>query len=181
MKRRMGLISPAAILLLATTIQCSSEYSPRDCPGPALPPGNEDKVTITQGIWGDVWFYEGNFMPGSCPSWGTIRAVRREVRLYEQTFPEMAEQACYFWKNPTTRLVARTWSDSTGFYQMAVPPGAYSLFVVEPYACNGTEVDSLLWPSGDLIDGAYPPLGGVGVGREVVTRHLIGITYKSYW
>ena len=51
-----------------------------------LPPDNQYKVTIQQGVWGNVWFWEGNFMPTTDNSSnGKITAVERNIYIYKAT------------------------------------------------------------------------------------------------
>ena len=54
--------------------------------GVIYPPDNSYKVTISQGVWGNVWFWEGNFMPTTDNSSnGKITPVIREIYVYEAT------------------------------------------------------------------------------------------------
>jgi hypothetical protein len=123
-------------------------------------------VTIQQGIWGNVWFWEGDFMP---PGWGTITPVSRTVYAYELTSGEQVEQVPYspFYRSIRTRLVALTSSNSTGFFQMALPPGSYSIFVREDSLYYANLTDSM----GNIMPAT--------VRINWLTKVQIDITYKA--
>jgi len=84
------------------------------------------------------------------PYRGTITPVARMVLVYEATPDSMVEHplpSSAFVRRVRTQLVDSTRSDTTGFYQLALRPGTYSLFV---------RTDSLLYAN--RWDGA-PPSG----------------------
>ena len=167
--RWMGVM---AALAVALGVGCSG--SDCDCPcGPGWhpvesPASNAGKVTISQGIWGDVWFWKGDFMPG-CPN-GTITAVARELRIHELTNWEQVDHVPHrstFFTAIHTPLVATVHSDDTGFFEVELPPGSYSLFSVE---------DTLFYsPGGDGVGNIFPVLVPEG---EVADGHF-NITYMS--
>lgn len=134
---RAGFAIPTAGIAaaIATIIAIAPFAGCRDSPtgpcGPALPARNAARVTIQQGIWGDVWFWEGDFMP-VCPS-GTVTAVQREVRVYELTTTAMCDSVYGggFFQGPHSRLLAVGHSDARGFFQIPLDPGRYTLCVVE--------------------------------------------------
>lgn len=102
-------------------------------------PSNEGKVTISQGTWGNVWFWEGDFMP---PPTGKITPVVREIHIHRvTTLTDMGITNSFdpLLSNIPTELVATTTSDETGFYQIDLPPGIYSVFIKEgtKYYANG--------------------------------------------
>src|SRR5712664_1162485 len=77
---------------------------------------------------GTVLFLEGNFMPGT-PT-GTTTPVRREMRIYvlASQFSDVVPSGIPgFYRHVNTPLVARVWSDYSGFFEVALPPGKYSL------------------------------------------------------
>ena len=65
-------------------LSCSAETAmPEDvCFSDRNPPRSTEKVSIEQGLWGDIWFWKGNFMPVSR---GQICRVKRTVYIYELT------------------------------------------------------------------------------------------------
>jgi hypothetical protein len=133
------------------------------------PKDTSDQITITQGIWGDVWFWEGDFMPSiSSNQSGKVTRVERDVWIYPATKNDSVVGAGgAFYRKILTRLVARTRSNSTGFYQVALPPGKYSVFVTE---------DSLYYANGNDFAGHILP--GV-VTANAVTKVQVDITYKA--
>ena len=86
-------------------------------------------VTIEQGVWGDVWFWEGDFMPG-CPT-GTVEGVSRELRIHELASLDQVDQVGAFYEAVRTPLVAAVQSDELGFFEIELDPGTYSIFSVE--------------------------------------------------
>jgi hypothetical protein len=137
--------------------------------GPGLPGNDSDQVTIPQGIWGNVWFWEGDFMPGPPGGHsGKVTPVEREIFIYEATrFDSVVSANGGFYSKILTHLKARTKSNAKGFYQIALPPGKYSVFVVE---------DSKFYANG--TDGAGHILPGT-VSENSVTQVQVDITYKA--
>lgn len=118
-------------VLAFITLSCSTETSVENtCYSRMDPPRNTSKVSIDQGIWGDVWFWKGNFMPVSR---GEICTVQRRVYIYELTTREDVEQVGYapLFSEIRTELVTTTDSDADGFFQVALEPGIYSIFIKE--------------------------------------------------
>jgi hypothetical protein len=101
-----------------------------------------NQVTIVQGVWGTVRLWEGDFMP-PFPT-GTITPVQREICVYEATRYDSVEQIVGsggFYKSIFTKRVARTKSNAKGFYEVALPPGRYSVFVLEDTLFYSNEGD----------------------------------------
>jgi len=99
--------------------------------GNTRPPDNHGCVTIKQGIWGNVWLWEGDFMPGpGAASRGKVTAVRREVLIYEPTPLKVLEPSTGTeFTKVKSKLVKKVKSCKNGFYQVSLPPGRYSVFV----------------------------------------------------
>ncbi len=155
---------PIVSMLLASIFMAGCD---KGCPGDSRPRRNAAEVTITQGLWGDVWFFEGDFMP-TCPQ-GHVRAVSREVVVFESTTLEDATPGSTpeFFSEIHKQEIARTTSDRTGFFQVELPPGNYSVFIVENdeyYMCYFGD-DMSLTP--------------VTVISGEVTDVLLNITYLS--
>jgi hypothetical protein len=134
--------------------------------GPGLPPDNHEQVTIAQGVWGNVWFWEGNFMPGS--STGTITPVIREIFVYEATrYDSVVNAGPPFYRDILTKQVAKTESNKTGFFQIALKPGQYSFFVKEDslYYANGSD------SAGYILTARVFP--------NTVTKRQIDIDYRA--
>jgi len=118
--------------IIIIMLSCTKEPSPKSiCYNEDYPPRNIEKVTIDQGLWGDVWFWKGDFMP---VGFGTICQVQRTIYIYELTDDKdvvKAEPYTSFYSAINTKLVATTESNSMGFFQIKLEPGSYSLFVKE--------------------------------------------------
>jgi hypothetical protein len=75
-----------AFLVMIILVSCTKDQKEPDpesiCYSEDYPPGNSEKVTIDQGLWGDVWFWKGDFMP---VGFGTICQVKRTIFIYELT------------------------------------------------------------------------------------------------
>jgi hypothetical protein len=136
-------------------------------PGP--PDDNSGKVTITQGIWGNVWFWEGDFMPGPPGDHsGKVTPVEREIWIYEATrYDSVVGANGGFYSKILTQLKAKTRSNAKGFYQLALPPGKYSVFVVENslFYANGTDSNGHILPA--------------TVSADSVSKVQVDITYKA--
>lgn len=95
---------------------------------------NSKKTTIQQGVWGTVSFMEGDFMPtfnkdnpknSHCP-------VERTVRVYELTYKKNAIDIDRSYKQyKSTKLLKEIKTDYEGFFQIDLPPGKYSIFIIE--------------------------------------------------
>lgn len=162
----VGLISLAIIIN-----SCKDDDMPYNGCLHDLPERNHDKVTIQQGIWGDIWFWEGDFMP-VCMN-GTITPVVREVRIHELTHTDYVVRTSRpysaFYDEINTKLISTVCSDSDGFFEVNLPVGHYSLFVVE---------DTLFYSNSS--DG-YGNLSPVEVKDNEVVEIRFDITYKALY
>ena len=150
MKRLMVLF---ALLVVAG---CSHEG---DLKSPSIP-------GTLQGVEGTVSFWEGDFMP-VMPD-GAIMPVSRTIAVFEAAgFDDVVlAQDGGFFSEVHTRLVGLTQSDHDGRYELTVPPGTYSVFVVE----NG-----LYYASGGTDEAIQP----VTVVRDAFSTLNIDITYQA--
>jgi len=87
----------------------------------------------TQGLQGTILFLEGNFMP---PGVGISTPVERELRIYELTTLEQVTRINtkypgMFISDVKTNLVKKVYSDPNGIFKVELPPGKYSLMVVD--------------------------------------------------
>ena len=157
-----------AALALGCTQKSHSPCGPHPCQVD-YPPHNEDLVTIDQGVWGDVWFFEGDFMP-PCPT-GTVTAVSREVRIHELAGLDDVDPPGYgcFYSAVHTPIVAVVQSGDNGFFEAALEPGQYSIFAVE---------DTVLYASWFGGGGIISP---VTVAPGEATGIIFDIRYLSTW
>ncbi len=139
--------------------------------GVIYPPDNSYKVTISEGVWGNVWLWEGNFMPSTDNSSnGKITPVIREIYIYEATRLDSVERdtvSYIFIRSIHSRFIAKVYSDKDGFFQIALPVGKYSFFVKEDSLFFGNEGDG---------DGY---LMSAEVSENKVTKRQININYNA--
>jgi hypothetical protein len=157
------------IILLALPALCAilSDATRAQDGGSPKPADNHQRVTIKQGIWGNVWLWKGDFMPGpgGGANRGTVTPVRREVRIYAPA--SMKDLEPTFGENFTrvkSRLIKKVRSDKNGFYQVSLPPGQYSIFV---------KTDSTLYANWFDGQGNILP---VTVVKDSVTKFQIDLT-----
>ena len=126
------------------------------------------RVTIDEGVWGTLEFWEGDFMPSIPHHSGNRYAVEREVLIYEAVYWNTAKRVeASFYDSIPTPLVTTVNSDHQGFFQAKLSPGTYSIFVRE----NGLLYQNLTSGSGYI--------GEVVVQSQAVTEYDFDITYKA--
>lgn len=93
----------------------------------------EAKSQIKQGVYGYVTWLEGNVMPSpEMQGEPKGRPIERQINIYSVTgFDEVGGQPPLFNK-VNTKLIKNIKSTSNGYYECELPPGVYSVFVVEP-------------------------------------------------
>jgi hypothetical protein len=130
---------------------------------------DKPRAGITQGVRGRVEIWEGDFMPMS-DSHGArgkiLPGAGRRVRVYESLKAAGGNVSAKLDSVPSV-VIAETVCDSSGHFEMVVPPGRYSIFAEEKggWYFNG-------W-SGDGTQGA------VTVEPQKVSEILIKITNKA--
>lgn len=131
---------------------------------------NERKVTINQGAWGSVRFWEGDFMPMYDESTGgTITPVVRDIYIHVATNDDMVDREGYggFYSSINSELIAIIQSDKDGFFQIELAPAKYSFFIME---------DSLFY--GSRLDGeGY--IEAEEIFKDSTTQLSLDITYKA--
>jgi len=126
---------------------------------------SEEKVSISQGLWGDVWFWRGNFQP---VNFGEICPVKRKIFIYELTTLDDVEQIDFtaFYSEIKTKRISSVRSDENGFFQLKLVPGTYSLFIKE----NGN-----FYSSSFKNEGIFP----IEIKEGEVTSVRVDITYEA--
>jgi hypothetical protein len=147
-------------ILVLFAILATVFYSCKKDPSTKEPVDYSKLVTIKQGLWGSCAYLTGDCeLPvnaNSCKSY----PVKRTIYIYTLTFDSQAVRTTspLFYNQINTQLIAQTQSDENGFYQIALLPGQYSLFIFEQnkYYCIST--------------GGQLQLGPVTVGLTSPTR-----------
>ena len=156
------------IFFLIILSGCTKEtiISESNCYFDSNPPRNNHKVIIKQGVWGDVWFWSGDFMPVGR---GKICQVERKVMVFESTKLADVVQNGFsaFYTEVNTKLVKTIISDKDGFFQLDLQPGNYSLFIMEEdmYYANSFGSGGIIFP--------------INIESEKVTEVRFDITYNA--
>ncbi|PSK88878.1 META domain-containing protein [Taibaiella chishuiensis] len=122
------------------------------------------------GLRGTVRFLEGNQMPGTGPRTGSNKPVAREILIYEKTRQNQvtAGEAGFFdSRSIATKKIATIKSGTDGRYNVKLPAGTYSVFVMENgrlYA-NGTDGEGYIQT--------------VTIAPDAFTDFDININYKA--
>lgn len=98
---------------------------------------NKDALTISEGVYGTVIERYGDWMPmiGGNRDHGE-RPVRREVYVYEKAYiqdlRDVFENGPYVApEKMPLQFIAKTSSSKKGFYQIQIPAGEYSIFILD--------------------------------------------------
>lgn len=87
---------------------------------------------ISQGISGQVLWYEGDLMPGFNKEPVAGKPIEREIHIYKATTIDQAEVLeGTFYSNINSELVLTTISDEDGKFIVSLDTGTYSVFVKE--------------------------------------------------
>jgi hypothetical protein len=153
-----------AVLTAGIFLSCQKSVNPEE--PPRYPPDTRDQVTISQGAWGNVWFWEGDFMP---VGWGKITPMVRMVYVYSLTNLSDVDQVPYspFYRAIHSTAIDSVLSNATGFFQFRLDTGRYSFFIKE---------DSLFYANG--YDG-YGNILPATIKKDSLTKVQIDITYSA--
>ena len=113
-----------------------SNETPANCDINATLALNTSRIQIVTGVHGTVSSKEGNCMPVVQPGSNTCThcPVSRTLRIYAYTRTQDAVAAAgkpQFFQQVRTTLVREISSDADGFYQAELPPGQYSVLILE--------------------------------------------------
>lgn len=130
---------------------------------------NNSKITIKQGIAGTLTMKEGNCMPmygtnGNCFTF----PVQRTIRVYNYTTIKDVEGHIALYDAVNSRLVAKTETDESGFYQISLQPGKYSVFIMEKNKYYANRLDG------------QGGINSVSIVKDSVTIELLRIDYAVY-
>jgi hypothetical protein len=156
------------IILVFISFGCKDDVVSTHQPRETYPPENRELVSIQQGLWGNVWLWEGDFMP---MGWGNITPVSRTIYFYQLTPYDSVEPPTGTWfKKIKTVLIDSTVSGSNGFFQIKLAPNEYSVFVKE---------DTAYYANWFTIRGGNWYILPVPVKKDSVTKFQIDLTYKA--
>lgn len=89
-------------------------------------------VKIAQGIYGRVFWQQGNQMPGpSKNKTNGAKPVKRQILVYPLINRSQLVQAGGLYQMPAQKPIAKTESDKDGCFQLKLPAGKYSVFTQE--------------------------------------------------
>jgi len=94
---------------------------------------NKLKVKLSVGVAGTLLKKEGNCMPMAGSSGTSCRAypVSRTIMIYDYTLSNEVDGWGPIYKSVHSKLIAQCNADQDGFFQVAVDPGKYSIFIKE--------------------------------------------------
>lgn len=135
---------------------------------------NQKISLATQGIIGEVKWVEGNLMPSIGDTTYATRAkgvpIKREIYIYKVTKPDDAvREDGNFYASIRTQLVKKVKSGKDGRFKVKLPPGKYSVFVVEKEGLFANIFDG---------DNCINP---VTVQANNFTEIQILVNYKAYY
>jgi hypothetical protein len=112
---------------------------------------NTLKVSLNTGIAGTLLKKEGNCMPmigGSGNTSCKTYPVRRTIMIYNYSTTNDVDGWAPFYKTVHSKLVAQVNADQDGFFQVAVDPGKYSIFIKEnnSFYANSYDAQSGIQP-----------------------------------
>ncbi len=122
---------------------------------------------VKQGICGTVLLKQGNQMPspGRAPSSG--QPVVREIAIYKLVNLSEVNNNGGIFTGVKTVCVAKTNSNAKGYFEVALPPGQYTVFTVEKEGLYANNFNG---------KGSINP---VEVLKDSVTRSNISISRKA--
>ncbi|MBS7564303.1 carboxypeptidase regulatory-like domain-containing protein [Mucilaginibacter sp. Bleaf8] len=92
-------------------------------------------------LQGHIYYLSGNQMPGPGRTTGKSRGVKREILIYRPTTSKGTSGQMPLFSQINTKLVARTQSNASGYYQVKLPAGKYSVFIKEENGFFAAEAD----------------------------------------
>lgn len=123
---------------------------------------------ISQGISGQVLWYEGDLMPGFNKEPVAGKPIQREIHIYKATTIDQAEVLeGTFYSNINSELVLTTISDEDGKFIVALEPGTYTVFVKEPQGLFANRFDG----AGNI--------NPVTINQNELVSLLIRVDYKA--
>ena len=99
-------------------------------------------IALSEGIQGYIYKVSGNQMPmKGKPGKAKGKSIVSELWIYKATTLQQAQGSMPLFSKINTLLAVKVKSDSTGYYQAALPAGVYSVFVKEGDQLFAAETD----------------------------------------
>ncbi len=132
------------------------------------------KPSTEQGIKGEVRWVEGNLMPAVGDTTINMRykgiPIKRELYIFQAVKKDdVISGGGQFYKKVNVDLVARIQTNNKGFFKLDLPPGYYSIFVLEEDGFFANTFDE---------NGFISP---VTVHENEFTEIIIMVNYKAYY
>ena len=130
-----------------------------------------NQYSIKQGVYGNVVWMQGNMMPSpDFPNRGKGKPIYRIINIYEQTNLSQVKGNGPLFMSIDSKLIKTVRSNQSGFYEVKLLPGKYSIFTVEE--------------DGKLFANSFDGEGFINVfeikANEVVNLD-IAINYKAFY
>lgn len=122
----------ASMVGICAALACTTPPT-AGCNGYKLPPDQRSRISITQGIAGEVLEWVGDF--GTMPSCGTVTPLTRTLLVYPPTavasLPpnDGSPLSLSFVESLPGTPIDSVRSDTSGFFELALPPGSYTVVV----------------------------------------------------
>lgn len=108
------------LFFLSITVAQGQNKSSNQCP-----------VRIKQGVYGKVFWQEGNQMPGPGNNNKKVKPIKRELWVYFSIQRDDLIKQGKLFQIPDVKPMAKVESDENGCFQLKLPAGNYSIFTVE--------------------------------------------------
>ena len=146
MKRLLPIVIASAVLAGCEKNTGSNE-PPANCDITATLARNTTRIQIVTGVHGTISSMEGNCMPVVLPGSNTCThcPVSRTLKIHAYTRTQDAVAAAGkpgFYQQVRTTLVREITPDADGFYQAELPPGQYSILILEDGLLHAPFTDS---------------------------------------
>ena len=156
----------------APTQTSPTETSPTETTPTETTPTPDSLVTIDQGIYGAVIWLEGDQMPGTGASSGKSEPMETQICIHELaqytdlSRDKTSETGNLLFTQINTPLVGCTDSNASGFYELELEPGIYSVFALseDGWFCNSSSPDGVC---------------AVTIEAETATRYTITVNYLA--
>ena len=150
----VSLLSASLLNSCKSSRQLSNPSNEKGVAGQKKESTTTSETDTGEGIRGQVFWVEGNRMPQANQSAGQPgfppekKPIQRTLRIHQRTHINQTSLGDYLFGDIETALVAEIQTDESGFFEVPLPPGTYSIFTVEEngYFANVFDLDSYVHP-----------------------------------